>query len=122
LEINVTGAASEEKALVIARSIADSYLVKTAFNGEDANWGRIISAAGYSGVEVDLEKAELMFNDLVILKPGYKSVFSEEEAKIVLSNRNIKVNLNLNEGSCAEKVYTSDLSKEYVAINANYRS
>jgi glutamate N-acetyltransferase / amino-acid N-acetyltransferase len=122
LEIVVTGAASEEKALVIARAIADSYLVKTAFHGEDANWGRIIAAAGYSGVEVDLEKADLKFDDLAILEPGYKAVFSEEEAKKVLSNRNIKVQLNLNEGSCTEKVYTSDLSKEYVAINANYRS
>jgi glutamate N-acetyltransferase/amino-acid N-acetyltransferase len=122
IEVNVIGAVSSEKALKIARAIADSYLVKTAIHGEDANWGRIVSAAGYSGVDIAPEKMSLKFNDLVILEPGFKAVFSEEEAKKVLSKKEIKIQLDLHEGVSKESIWTTDLSKEYIAINANYRS
>jgi glutamate N-acetyltransferase/amino-acid N-acetyltransferase len=122
IEVNIKGANSEEEAIKIARSIADSYLVKTAIHGEDANWGRIIAAAGYSGVTFKPEKVILKINDLVILEPGYKQVFSEKDAKETLSQNEIKIQLDLRQGSNEVSIWTCDLSKDYISINANYRS
>jgi glutamate N-acetyltransferase/amino-acid N-acetyltransferase len=122
IEVNIKGANSEEEAVKIARSIADSYLVKTAIHGEDANWGRIIAAAGYSGVTFKPEKILLKINDLVILEPEFKQVFSEKDAKETLSQNEIKIQLDLGQGSSEVSIWTCDLSKDYISINANYRS
>jgi glutamate N-acetyltransferase/amino-acid N-acetyltransferase len=122
IEVNVKGANSEEEATIIARSIADSYLVKTAIHGEDANWGRIIAAAGYSGVMFKPEKVRLKINDLPILEPGYKQVFSEKAARLALSKNEIKIQLDLEQGSSETTIWTCDLSKDYISINAHYRS
>ena len=122
VEINVTGAADEASAVKAARAIANSSLVKTAIHGEDANWGRILAAVGYSGVDFDPSNVEISFGDVPILRRNYVIDFSEEDAKRVLSRSEITVNVSLNGGEGKASFWTCDLSKEYVAINANYRT
>lgn len=122
VEIHVLGASSEEDAVQAARSIANSNLVKTALNGEDANWGRILAAVGYSGIQFDPAKVEISFDDVPILRRGYVIEFSEVDAKRVLQQREIRLTVVLNEGAFSACFWTCDLSKDYVAINANYRT
>ena len=122
IEINVKGVRTAAFALKAARAIADSYLVKTAIHGADANWGRIISAVGYSGIEFDPEKVTLSISGLKIMEPGFKVVFSEKEAKEVLMKNEVKIEVDLHDGEFEETIWTSDLSKEYITINASYRS
>jgi len=122
IEINVTGAADDASAARAARAIANSSLVKTAMNGEDANWGRILAAVGYSGIEFDPAKTEIAFGDLPILRRNYLIEFSEAAAARVLHEKEITINVRLNGGEGSATFWTSDLSQEYVAINANYRT
>ena len=122
VEIQVTGAASEGDAVRAARAIANSSLVKTAIHGEDANWGRILAAVGYSGIEVNPENVEIFFGNVPILRQNYRIDFSEDDAKRVLSQKEITITVDLHEGPGSASFWTCDLSKEYVAINANYRS
>jgi glutamate N-acetyltransferase / amino-acid N-acetyltransferase len=122
IEINVKNCSSEEDAKTIAMSVAKSSLVKTAFFGEDANWGRIICAVGYSGAEFDIEKVGLSFDDLNVFQKGKNLDFSEDEAKKILQKREIAVNISINSGSRNWTVWTSDLSFDYVKINASYRT
>ncbi|MCP4398984.1 MAG: bifunctional ornithine acetyltransferase/N-acetylglutamate synthase, partial [bacterium] len=120
IEIQVNNAESPEDALAGARTIADSYLVKTAVHGEDPNWGRISCALGYAGIALVPEKIELSINELPILKPDFEQPASREEAQKALAGETvvIAIDLGLGEHSCT--VWTSDLSKEYVTINAEY--
>jgi len=122
VEINVTGASSDEAALVAARAIANSNLVKTAIYGEDANWGRILAAVGYSGIEFDPAEVEMFFGDLQILTRGYGSDFSERRAKEVLGEKEIVLTINLHQGEGSASFWTCDLSTRYVEINAKYRT
>ncbi len=122
VEIQVTGAASENDAVRAARAIANSSLVKTALHGEDANWGRILAAVGCSGIEFNPEDVEIFFGDVPILRQKYCIDFSEEDAKRVLSQKEITITVDLHEGPGSASFWTCDLSKEYVDINANYRS
>lgn len=122
IEIRVTEAASEEAAVLAARAIANSNLVKTAIHGEDANWGRIIAAVGYSGIAFAPEEVEIFFDQVPILGRNYRIDFSEAEAARVLARREFTLTVRLNQGSSSATFWTCDLSKEYVAINANYRS
>ncbi len=122
IEIQVAGAASEEAAVQGAKAIANSNLVKTAIHGEDANWGRILAAVGYSGIDFDPADVEIFFDDVPILRRNYVIDFSEEAAKKVLQQREIKITVDLNEGDASACFWTCDLSKDYVAINANYRT
>jgi len=122
IEIRVKGAAGEEAAVCAARAIANSNLVKTAFHGEDANWGRILAAIGTSGIAFDPASVEITFGDVPILRKNYAIDFSEDAAKTVLSRREIEVIVDLHQGTGSALFWTCDLSKEYVAINANYRT
>ncbi len=122
VEIQVTGAASDEAAVRVARSIANSNLVKTAIHGEDANWGRIIAAAGNSGVEFDPSEVEIFFGSLPILRKNFFVDFPEEEAKKILGQKEINITVSLDGGSGSASFWTCDLSKQYVEINANYRT
>jgi glutamate N-acetyltransferase / amino-acid N-acetyltransferase len=122
VEINVIRAASEQVAVQAARAIANSSLVKTAIHGEDANWGRILAAIGYSGIAFDPAAVEISFGRLPILRPNYLIEFSEEEAKRILSQKEITITVDLHQGGASGSFWTCDLSKEYVAINANYRT
>ena len=122
VEIRVVAAETEAEAAQAARTVANSSLVKTALNGEDANWGRILAALGRSGITFDPAKVEIDFGDVPILRTNYQIDFSEEDAKMVLARRDIVITIRLNTGSASAFFWTCDLSKEYVAINANYRT
>ncbi len=122
VEIVVSGAKSEEEATQAARSVANSNLVKTAIHGADANWGRILCAVGYSGIDFNPDKTEISFNDLPVLKKNYEIVLDEEKAKTTLSQDNITVLINLNQGTAESRFWTCDLTKEYIHINASYRT
>jgi len=122
VEIRVEGAASEEGAVRAARAVASSNLVKTAINGEDANWGRILAAVGNSGITFVPEDVEIHFGDVPILRKNYLIDFSEERAKEVLRQKEITITVSLAQGSASATFWTCDLSKEYVEINANYRT
>jgi len=122
VEIRMLGAASEHEADQAARAVANSNLVKTAIHGEDANWGRILAAIGYSGITFDPALVTIHFGDVPILGQHYAIDFSEERAQGVLAQREIVLTIDLHRGSASATFWTCDLSKEYVAINANYRT
>jgi glutamate N-acetyltransferase/amino-acid N-acetyltransferase len=122
VEIEVTGADSEETAVQAAKAVANSNLVKTALNGEDANWGRILAAVGSSGIDFNPADVEIMLGDVAILGRDYTIDYSEQEAKRVLMQKEIKITVRLNRGKASASFWTCDLSREYVAINANYRT
>jgi glutamate N-acetyltransferase/amino-acid N-acetyltransferase len=104
-------------------AIANSSLVKTAFFGQDANWGRIFAAVGYSGAEADQSLLSLHFDDVCMARHG---VFAGNDAEArgtkVLRKKEFTVTVDLGIGSGTATVYTSDLTHEYVSINADYRS
>ncbi len=122
VEIIVKGAANEASATQVARSIANSPLVKTALAGEDANWGRIICAAGYSGIQFDYTKVNITIGDVPVCQNGSGLHFDEARAKEVLSQKDIQITLDLNAGSSSSTMWTCDLTKEYIHINADYRT
>ncbi len=122
VEIIVRGAKTEAEATQAARAVANSNLVKTAIHGADANWGRILAAVGYSGIEFDPAKLELFFNELPVLEMNYGIVMDELKAKEAFSNENLTIAIDLNQGNEVACFWTCDLSKEYVHINASYRS
>jgi glutamate N-acetyltransferase/amino-acid N-acetyltransferase len=123
VEIRIVGASSDRDAKKAAMAIANSLLVKTAFFGQDANWGRIIAAVGYSGAAIDPDRAELLFDDVVMMKNGiFAGGDAEARGTDVLQQKEFSVTVNLNLGSGKATVYTSDLSYDYVKINADYRT
>lgn len=122
IEIFVKGSKSEEEAAQAAKAVANSNLVKTAIHGADANWGRILAAVGYSGIDFNPDNVEIGFNELPILKKNYEVVLDEEKAKHILQQENILVTIDLHQGNQSARVWTCDLTKEYVHINASYRS
>ena len=122
VEIEVKGAASTGDAVMAARSVANSNLVKTAIHGEDANWGRILAALGYSGVDIHPEQIELSMNGLPILGKGYTILIDEVKAKVALAKKEVLLSINLNQGNENAVFWTCDLTKEYININASYRS
>jgi glutamate N-acetyltransferase/amino-acid N-acetyltransferase len=122
VEILVTGAKSEDDAAQAAMAVANSNLVKTAIHGSDANWGRILAAVGYSGIDFNPDLVEIAFDDVQILKKDYEIVLDEEKAKTALSKDSVVVKIDLNQGTANARVWTCDLTKEYVHINASYRS
>ena len=122
ITISVNNAKTKKDADSIAKTLANSPLFKTAMNGNDANWGRIVSAAGNSGADFSPEKVTIKFDELLILKPNFTNGFDEEEAKKILSKDNVTVSLDLNEGEESSTWWTCDFSEEYIKINANYRT
>jgi glutamate N-acetyltransferase/amino-acid N-acetyltransferase len=123
VDLTVCGARSDEDARAIADTIAHSPLVKTAFFGEDANWGRIIAAAGRAGVFLDPERLDLYFDDVQMVENGTGcGLDAEEKATGVLKKPEFSVALDLNQGEGTASMLTCDFSLEYVKINADYRS
>jgi glutamate N-acetyltransferase/amino-acid N-acetyltransferase len=121
VELQIAGAHSDEDALQIARSIANSPLVKTAWAGTDPNWGRILAAIGYAGVPIDAGRISIHFGELEICRDGALSAFFDEaSAHAVLQQAefSIHVDLHLGEGKC--RFWSCDLTSEYVKINADY--
>lgn len=122
IDIIVKGAESTEDAHCIADSIAKSPLVKTAMFGKDANWGRIITAAGYSGANFDPQKIDIYIGDVLTCEKGVAQSFSEEDAMDVLCADEITITLDLNMGTAWDRMWTCDFSYDYVKINGSYRS
>jgi len=123
IEILVRGARNIGEAKRAAYAIAHSPLVKTAFFGEDANWGRILCALGYSGVHIDPNKIDVFFDKLTIVKKGVGAdARLEEKAGQILKKKFFKVTADLHQGESQFSVLTTDLSLDYVKINASYRS
>lgn len=122
IEIVVQGAETEAHATRIARSIANSPLFKTAMAGEDANWGRILCAAGYSGASFDPNRTDICIGSLPVCNSGMGLPFDERQAKRILQQQDIRITLDLKSGAASSTVWTCDLTKEYVHINADYRT
>ncbi len=123
ITIKVTGAVSKKSAKIIAFSIANSPLVKTAIAGEDANWGRIIMAIGKSGQRADRDKIQIHIGNELVTKNGmvYEN-YSEVRATKYLKQDNIFLSIDVGVGNSSATVYTCDLTHKYIEINADYRS
>ena len=126
MEVNVTGAATEADAKTMAKSVVKSSLFKAAVFGEDANWGRVLCAMGYSGVKFDPQKVDIVFasnaGEILLMDNGTPIVFDEDKAKTILSEKEIQVNIKISEGNAKATAWGCDLSYEYVKINGDYRS
>lgn len=122
VEVVVTGAANNQEAKQVAKQIMASNLVKTAIHGEDANWGRIISAIGQTNAQINEMEVTIKIGPITMLENGQPQTFSETEAKTYLQNDFIEIFVHLHNGKGTGKAWGCDLSYEYVKINANYRT
>lgn len=122
IEIHVTNAPDGETAHKICNAIAKSPLVKTAMFGQDANWGRILTAAGYSGAEFNPDTVDISIGDLTVCKNGVGLNFDEDRAKDILKQKEIKITLDLKAGESEDIMWTCDFSYDYVKINGSYRT
>ncbi|MCQ4725771.1 bifunctional ornithine acetyltransferase/N-acetylglutamate synthase [Anaerotignum faecicola] len=126
IEVNVAGAKTCGDAKIIAKSVVCSSLVKAAMFGEDANWGRVLCAMGYSGVKFDPEKVDIVFKsakgDILLMDNGTPVNFDEGKAADILSEKEITVNIKISEGNECAAAWGCDLSYDYVKINGDYRS
>ncbi len=121
--IDVTGCADRLAALEIAKTVANSPLVKTALHGADPNWGRIVSAAGYAGVPFDPQGVSLWLNGFLLYQKGAPVEFDGKEVSAsIRDNRDTLVQLEFSEGTAARRFWTADLTAEYVRLNADYHT
>ncbi|PWK09574.1 bifunctional glutamate N-acetyltransferase/amino-acid acetyltransferase ArgJ [Tumebacillus permanentifrigoris] len=122
LEVVVNSAPTEGIASVIAKSVIGSSLVKTAVFGADANWGRILAAAGYSGAQFDPNLLDIYIGSVQVAQNGMGLVFDEETAREYLLGDHVVLTVNLNQGEETASAYGCDLTYDYVRINASYRT
>lgn len=126
LEVTVHGARTEEDAQKLSKSVVSSSLVKTAFFGEDANWGRVLAALGYGGVLFNPDKVSIDFSSggaqLCLMKEGTPSDFDEVSAADILKEKNIQILIDVDDGKCAATAWGCDLSYDYVRINGSNRT
>ena len=125
-EVKVVNAASKEDAVILSKSVVTSSLTKAAIYGHDANWGRILCALGYSGVQFDPEKVDLYFESaagkLKIIENGVSTGYSEEVATKILSEEEVTAIADMKMGPYSATAWGCDLTYDYVKINADYRS
>ncbi len=126
LECKVSGAKTKEIAKTVAKSVICSSLTKAAMFGADANWGRVLCAIGYSGADVDVNKIDVAFTSakgtVAVCENGAGIFFSEEKAKEILLEKEIEINVNLNDGDNSSTAWGCDLTYDYVKINGDYRT
>ncbi|MEW6666056.1 MAG: bifunctional glutamate N-acetyltransferase/amino-acid acetyltransferase ArgJ [Thermodesulfobacteriota bacterium] len=123
VRLQVKGAASESDAEKAARTVANSSLVKTAFYGADANWGRIMAALGRSGIRMEAEKTDIWVDEVKIVEAGLGiGAAAEEKAQVRMKGKEFSVTIDLGQGAHEDRILTCDLTHEYVSINANYRT
>ena len=126
LECKLTGAKTLDNAKTVAKSVICSSLTKAAMFGSDANWGRVLCAIGYSGVEVDVTKIDVSFRsqkgEILVCKDGAGVDFSEEKAKEILLESEIEILVDLNDGEFSSTAWGCDLTYDYVKINGDYRT
>jgi glutamate N-acetyltransferase / amino-acid N-acetyltransferase len=121
VELRIDGGANDADALKVAKAIAHSPLVKTAWAGCDPNWGRLVAAIGYSGAEIDPERIDISFGDLRICRNGGRAAeFDEKAAHAYLRQEEFSISIDLHQGSGSCVFWTTDLTAEYVHINADY--
>lgn len=123
---DVSGAKTKKDAVGVAKTVIGSSLVKTAMFGADANWGRVLCAIGYSGMDVDISKVKVAFKseggEVLVCENGAGVGFDEDEAKEVLSCDTVIINIELNDGEGFAEAYGCDLTYDYVKINGDYRT
>lgn len=124
ITVSVSGGATTKECCDVAYAVAHSPLVKTAFFASDPNWGRILAAVGYAGVDdLDTSQIEVALDDVTICeRGGLAPSYTEADGQAVMSRPEIKIHIDLARGDCQDTVYTCDLSYDYVKINADYRS
>ncbi len=122
VEIQVDGAGDESDAYKVVSTVAKSPLVKTAIFGEDANWGRIFTAVGYSGASFDPNLTDIYVGDILVCRNGTAANFDEAAAKEILKKKEIVIKINLKKGNVSDRIWTCDFSYDYVKINGSYRS
>jgi len=123
VELHIDGAATNGDALKIAKAIAHSPLVKTAWAGGDPNWGRLAAAIGYSGAEIDPDRIDIQFGDLPICRDGGRAPeFDEAAAHAYIAQREFNISIQLHQGPGSCVFWTTDLTHEYIHINADYSS
>lgn len=124
MTVKVTGGKTTQECCDVAYAVAHSPLVKTAFFASDANWGRILAAVGYAGIDdLDTEQVDVYLDDVMICQNGgVAPSYTEEAGKAVMSRAEITIHIDLARGDASDTVYTCDLSYDYVKINADYRS
>jgi glutamate N-acetyltransferase / amino-acid N-acetyltransferase len=121
--VDIRGCATRESALEIAKTVANSPLVKTALHGADPNWGRIVSAAGYAGVPFDPAGVTLRLNGFLLYDKGAPVEFDGREVSTsIRDNRDTSIELDFSEGTASRRFWTTDLSAEYVRLNADYHT
>lgn len=122
--VAVSGGANRDECLDVAYAVAHSPLIKTALFASDPNWGRIVAAIGYAGVpDLDATKVRVHLNDTLIVEDGGRAkTYTEEQGQAIMSQAEIAIYIHLGRGDFTETVWTTDLSYEYVRINADYRS
>ncbi len=122
ITIRVLHAPGKRDAERIAAAIATSPLVKTAIAGADANWGRILAAAGRSGVKFDVSKVEVRIGSLIVARRGMGLIFDEDRARSILEHDEVIVTIDLRQGEAETTEWTCDLTEGYIQINSDYRS
>ena len=123
ITIKVTGAGNDRDAKIVAMAVANSLLVKTAIFGADPNWGRIVSAVGYSGVNIEPRQISVRIQDLDVVEGGVQArSFTESSLHEALKNKEIEIDITVGNGQGRFMVWTTDLSYKYVEINAQYRT
>jgi len=123
VEIQITGAATDADAKTHAMAIANSPLVKTAITGQDPNWGRVVMAIGKSGAAADRDLLTIRFGDIKVAENGWVSPsYSEEQGAAYMQNEHLIIGVDLALGQGSSTVWTCDLTHDYIAINADYRS
>ncbi len=126
LECRVRGARSKKDARLAAKSVINSNLLKAAMFGKDANWGRVLCALGYSGANLDIGKIDVTFRsaagEIAVCEKGFGVDFSEDQAKNVLSEEEIEIDIALNDGNYQATAWGCDLTYDYVKINGDYRT
>ena len=123
IEVNILNCKKDSDAKKIAFSVCNSPLVKTAINGEDPNWGRIIMAIGKANVNLNVKKIGISFGKIKIVENGeLNKNYNENNAKDYMKNEKIEITINIGNGSKSFTAYTMDFSKKYLEINGDYRT
>ena len=122
ITVVVDQAASKQDAILAAKSIANSNLVKTAIYGRDPNWGRVVQAIGASGAEIDTDKFEIRFADIAVAEKGATKKYDKQSMRKALEEKDINIYAGLGAGTFSATVYTCDLTHDYITINADYHT
>lgn len=120
IEVRVQGAANVQDARLVARTVAGSTLLKAAVYGNDPNWGRILAAAGRSGVDIEPERVDVLLGDVCLMRRGQPVAFDQEAARVAISQTEVVIHLSLHLGEGRATAWGCDLTQEYVRLNAEY--